>query len=595
MSHGIVARNAMGYDLKIVNGLVYDGSGAEGRRADLGIRDGKIVAIGACPEVAARVIDAEGAAVTPGFVDIHCHYDGQVSWDGDLAPSSLHGVTTCIIGNCGVGFAPVRPGDRDTLVALMEGVEDIPGSALAEGLKWDWESFPEYIDAIDRVPHTLDVGLQVPHDALRLYVMGKRAVAQEQATDDEIATMRALVRDALAAGAVGFSTGRSDNHRARDGSATPASEATARELGGIAEAFAGFDHGVLQAVSDFDMASGPDRFDLEFDILETMAERAPGHTLSISLLQRDMEADQWQRILRRVERGNAAGMPMRVQVAPRAIGVILGLEATFHPFMGFPTYKKVAHLPLAERVSAMRRADFKAQLLSEKTDALAGDGSPIPPLADALLANIGMVAMRLFRLENTPKYEPTMAESLAAEALARDVGALEALYDALLEDEGRQLLYFPLYNYTEFNLDNVGKMLSHPLSLVGLSDGGAHVGTVCDASFPTFLLSYWARDRVSGRLRFADAVKRLTHDNARFLGLRDRGTVALGQRADLNILDPARLGLLRPRLERDLPAGGKRFLQDAVGYRATLVAGEVIAQDGRLTGARPGRVLRMGR
>jgi len=584
----------MRYDLKIVGGQVVDGTGAPARKADVAVRDGRIVAVGECPFPADTVIDAEGALVTPGFVDIHCHYDGQVSWDGDLAPSSQHGVTTCVVGNCGVGFAPVRPHDREALMALMEGVEDIPGSALAEGLRWDWETFPEYMDAIDRIPHTMDVGFQVPHDALRLWAMGPRAVAGEDATDADIAAMRDAVAAALDAGAVGFSTGRTDNHRGRDGSATPSSEATTRELMGIAAAFRGRTHGVLQAVSDFDMATGPGRFEAEFDVLEAMAE-AGGRPLSVSLLQRDMAAEQWERIVARAEGATAKGVPTRVQVAPRAIGVILGLEATFHPFIGFPSYKAVAHLPLAERVAAMQAPGFRARILSESSEPVAGDGSNIPPLVDILLANLGMVSMRMFRLGEQPEYEPKMDDSLGMEALGRGVGSLEVLFDALLEHDGRQLLYFPLYNYTEFNLDAVGRMLGHPLALLGLSDGGAHVGTTCDASFPTFLLSYWARDRATGRIPVERAVQMLTSANAAYLGLDDRGVVAEGRRADLNVIDLGALRLGRPRVVYDLPAGGRRFLQDADGYRATVVAGTVVSREGKLTGARPGRVLRLGR
>jgi len=555
----------------------------------------RIVAVGDCPGAAARTIDANGAIVTPGFVDIHCHYDGQVSWDETLSPSASHGVTTCVMGNCGVGFAPVHERDRARLIALMEGVEDIPGSALAEGLQWSWESFPQYLDAIAAKPRSIDVLAQVPHDALRVFVMGDRAVAHGVATDEDIDQMRAIVREALLAGAAGFSTGRSDNHVSVTGEATPASESEARELAGIAKAFEGLSHGVLQAVSDFDMPKGPERFDAEFDVLERMAEGAGGHPLSISLMQRDMEPDQWRRILARVERATARGVPMRVQVAPRALGVLLGLEATFHPFMGFPSYKAIAHLSLAERVAAMSDPAFKARLLTETSEKVAGDGSKIPPLADLLLARIEMVAMRLFRLGTRPDYEPTLEQSLYAEAQASGRPTLEVVYDALLAHEGHELLYFPLYNYTEFSLDNVRAMLGHPLSLVGLSDGGAHVGTVCDASYATFALMHWARDRAEGRIAIEALVKKLAHDTARFIGLRDRGTVEVGQRADLNVIDLAKLALHRPHMAADLPAGGKRLVQDATGYRATLVAGEVIVEGDRMTDARPGKLVRMGR
>jgi N-acyl-D-aspartate/D-glutamate deacylase len=585
----------MDYDLKITDGTLYDGTGSPGVRADVAVRDGRIVAVGDAPGSAARTIDASGAIVTPGFIDIHCHYDGQVSWDDTLAPSATHGVTTCMMGNCGVGFAPVHTRDRDRLIALMEGVEDIPGSALAEGIRWSWESFPQYIDALAAVPRSIDVFAQVPHDALRVYAMGDRAVAGEIATDDEIAAMRALVRESLKAGAAGFSTGRTDNHRAATGAPTPSSEVDARELRGLAEAFDGAGHGVLQAVSDFDMHLGPDRFDAEFDLLEGMAVAAGGHALSISLMQRDTEPGQWRRVLARVEAARAKGLDVRVQVAPRAIGVMLGLQATFHPFVGFPSYKAVAHLPLDERVRAMRDPAFKARLLTEKSERLAGDGSSVPPLVDVLLARLDMVALRLFHMGERFDYEPAIERSLYAEAMSTGKPLLEVLYDALLRDDGHELLYFPLHNYTEMTLDNVRTMMAHPASLLGLSDGGAHVGTVCDASHATFALCHWTRDRATGRLPLEALVKKLSFDNARYLGLTDRGAVSVGARADLNVIDHARLALHRPYVANDLPAGGRRLVQKATGYRATIVKGELTVEDDRLTDARPGRLVRAGR
>ncbi len=585
----------MSFDLLVVNGTLVDGTGAPARRADVGIRDGKIAAIGdLAGQAATRTLDAAGALVTPGFVDLHSHYDGQVSWDADFLPSSAHGVTTVVMGNCGVGFAPCREADRDALIALMEGVEDIPGAALAEGLRWSWESFPEYLSALDAAPHTIDFAAYVPHDALRVYVMGERAIRGEAATDDDIAAMRAEMRRALEAGAAGFSTGRSDNHRSRSGAATPAAEASARELAGIAEAFVGFEHGVLQAVSDFDMAAGKERFDPEYDVLEAMAAAAPGHALSISCMQRDQDTDQWRRILARAEQSTARGIVTRLQVAPRGIGVILGLEATFHPFIGYPSYKRIAHLPLAERVALLRDPAYRAQLLSEKSEKVAGDGSSVPPLADTLIAMIDMIAFRIFRLGENPNYEPTPDESLGARALARGVKPLEEILDAMLENDGRELLYFPVYNYCGLNLEAVREMLVHPLSLPGLADGGAHVGTICDASFPTFLLSYWCRDRATGRIPVERAVQMLASDTAHHLGLRDRGELRVGLRGDVNVIDFDRLRLHRPALVADLPAGGRRLLQGVEGYRATVVAGVVIAEHDALTGARPGRLLRLG-
>lgn len=582
------------YDVKIVGGIVVDGTGRSAFAGDVAIEEGRIVAVGDCPGAARRTIDAAGAHVLPGFVDVHTHYDGQVSWDEELTPSSLHGVTTCVMGSCGVGFAPVRPGREQELIELMEGVEDIPGSALAEGIPWGWESFQDYMDVVGRMPHTIDFLLQVPHDPLRMYVMGERAIAGEVATDDDIAAMRALLRSALEAGAVGFSTGRSDNHRTARGAATPASEVDARELTGLAAAFEGLGHGVLQAVSDFDMMAGPERFDAEFDLLEAMGAASGGRPLSISTMQRDHAPDQWRRIFRRVERAVELGLDVRCQVGARAIGVLLGLEATFHPFMGFPSYKAIAELPLAERVTRMRDPELRARILSEKSEKVAGDGTPIPPLADFFLANLDMVSLRLYPLGERPEYEPKFDTCLAAEAMRAGVPVLERIYDALLEDGGKALLYFPIYNYTGLNLDVVREMLLHPRALLGLGDGGAHVGTVCDASMPTFLLTHWARDRAQG-IPLERVVRMQAHDTARFVGLRDRGTLEPGMRADVNVVDLSRLSLLRPTMQRDLPAGGRRLVQRAEGYLATLVAGQVIAEGGALTRARPGRLVRMGR
>lgn len=580
------------FDLVIRGATIVDGTGRAPFAADLAIERGRIAVVGDYRGPARRTIDAAGAHVVPGFVDIHTHYDGQVTWDRELSPTSLLGVTTCVMGSCGVGFAPVIRGREAALVELMEGVEDIPGSALAEGIPWGWESFADYLDALAQAPRTIDVLAQVPHDPLRMYVMGERAVAGEPATDDDIAAMRRHLRLALEAGAAGFTTGRSDNHRTARGAATPASEASARELAGIAEAFQGLRHGVVQAVSDFDMMAGPDRFDPEFDVLEQMAAAA-GKPLSISTMQRDHAPEQWRRILARAEQAAARGLDVRCQVAARGIGVLLGLEATFHPFMGFPSYKAIAHLPLAERVQRMRDPVLRARMLAETTDKVAGDGTPIPPLADILLANLQRVALRIFRMAARPEYEPKLDRCIAADAARANVPVLAALYDALLEDEGRALLYFPVYNYTGMNLDAVREMLVHPRALVGLGDAGAHVGTVCDASMPTFLLTHWARDRANG-LAIERVVQMQARDTARFIGLMDRGTIEVGMRADLNIVDLPRLALRRPVMQRDLPAGGKRLVQRADGYIATLVAGVPIAEHGELTGERPGGLVRMG-
>ncbi len=582
------------YDLKIVGGTLVDGTGHSRYTADLGIKDGMIVDVGKCDGSAAETIDADGAIVAPGFVDMHTHYDGQISWDEELAPSSIHGVTTCAMGSCGVGFAPVRPTDHAKLVELMEGVEDIPGTALAEGISWGWESFPEYMEVLDRMPHTIDFLAHVPHDALRVYVMGERAVHDEAATAEDIVEMRRLLRESLEAGAIGFSTGRSDNHRSAVGDWTPASEADGKELAGIAQAFQGLSHGVLQAVSDFNVLHGDDHFDAEWAVLEQMLGAAGGRPMSVSTMQRDHSPEQWKWILDRASKANEKGFDVRCQVGARGIGVMLGLQATFHPFMGFPSYKAISQLPLAERVNAMRDPALKARMISEKSEPVAGDGSMLPPLADYFLSNLDMVAMRLYRLGEKPNYEPAPTESFGAAAMSRGEAVLSLIYDAMLEQDGRALLYFPVYNYAGMNLDAVHEMLTHPLALPGLSDGGAHVGTICDASFTTFLMTHWARDRDHGRIPLERIIQMQAHDTAQFLGLRDRGRLAPGLRADVNIIDFDNLQLLPPTMVKDLPAGGQRLMQHANGYIATLVNGEVITKDGKLTGARPGRLVRAG-
>ncbi|MEQ1686394.1 MAG: amidohydrolase family protein [Burkholderiaceae bacterium] len=581
-------------DWLIEGGTVVDGSGGAPFTADVGVRDGRIVAVGKINEAAHERVDADGAWVAPGFVDIHTHYDGQATWDETFSPSIHHGVTTVVMGNCGVGFAPVRKGHEADLIKLMEGVEDIPGAALAEGIRWNWESFPQFMDALDATPHSLDFLLQIPHDPVRMAVMGERAFTQQAAGADDIVAMRALVREALQAGAVGFSSGRSDNHRTSEGKETPASEATSAELCGIAGAFEGVSHGVIQMVSDFDVLKGPERFDAEFDLVEAAA-RASGRPLSMTWLQRDPGGAQWQAIRERVDIAVSKGLPLYLQTAARGIGVINGLEASFHPFMGFPGFKEIAQLPLAERAAAMREPARKARVLSEESDRMAGDGTAIPPLVDILLARIEMISGRMFPLDAKLNYEPDVMQSFLVRAKQRGITALEALYDHLAEGDGNNLIYFPIFNYNDGSLSAVRSMLEHPRALAGLSDAGAHVGTVCDASFTTFMLTHWVRDRASDKLPLERAVEMMTSRNARYLGLTDRGTIAVGQRADLNLIDPQRLSVGVPALVRDLPAGGKRFLQKGVGYLGTWVAGQRVQRDGEITAARPGRLVRAGR
>lgn len=581
------------FDLLIRNGLVYDGTGAPAHHTDLAIQDGRIAAVGAIDGGAHREIDADGLCVTPGFVDVHTHYDGQATWDNDLLPSAAHGVTTAVLGNCGVGFAPCRATDRERLVRLFEGVEDIPGAALDEGITWQWQTFPEYLDHLGARARTMDVAALLTHDALRVHVMGERAIAGSAPTDDDLRAMAQLVDEAMHAGAVGVSTGRTDNHRAIDGSPTPASEAAEGELRTLAAAMARHGRGVLQAVSDFDIEHGPARFDGEFDVLEQFAAAAPGRPLWISWLQRDFEPNQWRRMANRAEAAQRKGVDIRLLAAPRGIGVLLGLEATFHPFIGHPSYRALANKPLADRVAALRDPAVRARLLAERPERVAGDGSPVPPLVDRLLATIDQVSFRIFPLGQVPNYEPPVQSSVGAHARARGVSALEALLDAMLADDGHALLYFPVFNYGAMNLSTVAEMLNHPLALPSLGDGGAHCGTICDASMPTFFLMHWARDK--RHLRMEDAVSKLSREPALGFGFTDRGVLKPGFRADINLIDLQALTLDAPVVRRDLPAGGRRFLQAARGFRATLVRGEVVSEDGVLTGQRPGTVVRMGR
>jgi len=585
------------FDIKIINGTVIDGSGDKARLTNVAITDGRISEVGDCAGDADTVIDAKGAIVTPGFIDVHTHYDGQVSWDEELQPSVNHGVTTAVLGNCGVGFAPCRAADRDRLIRLMEGVEDIPGTALHEGLQWDWESFPEYMDAIAKKPHTIDFAVMVPHDPLRVYAMGERAMFDQPANTQDIALMQSLVREALEAGAIGFSTGRSDSHKTADGDWTPASEAGRDELVGIAEAFKGLNYGVLQAVNDFDMVRPEDNFDNEFELMEAYFKASGGRPGSMSLMQRDFAPDDWLKIIQGSDKLNAQGLDIRLQVAPRAIGVFSGLNCTFHALMGHPSYIGIRDKPLAERVAIMRDPAFKAKLLSETPVQLAGPGSSIPPLVDMMIGEYSELAEKNFKLDHDGEvdYEQGSDTSIAGRARAEGVSIWEKTYDLLIEDEGYALLYFPVFNYTQMNYDNVHTMLTHPKALPGLSDGGAHVGTICDASFPTYLLSYWTRDRARKNrscIELERAVQMLTADGADYLGLSDRGLLKQGMKADINIIDYENLHLGVPKMVQDLPAGGQRLLQPVTGYRRVIVSGQTVIENDRVTSARPGALIR---
>ena len=562
------------HDLVIRGGTVVDGTGAPARGADVAIDHGVITAVGVVDGAATRTIDASGLLVTPGFVDIHCHYDGQASWGERMIPSSWHGVTTVVVGNCGVGFAPVRPADHQRLIELMEGVEDIPGTVLHEGLAWNWQSFPEFIDSLADRPFDVDVAVQVPHGALRLHVMGERGARREAATPSDIDAMARLARGAVEAGALGFTTSRTLNHRTSTGEYTPTLTAEADELVGIAKAIGATGKGVLQVVSDFADV------DAEFAIFRRMAEES-GRPLSFSLVQ--VRGDAWRRQLELLAAANADGVTMRAQVAPRAVGLMLGLQCTLHPLLLNPVYGEIAALPIAERVAVMADHAFRRRVLD--AGASPRDGSKI---GGSLLHAFH----RMFELGDTPDYEPDRESSIAARAAREGRDPLDLAYDVLLRDGGKGFLYLPSLNYADGNLDAVGEMLADPNSVVGLGDGGAHVGTICDASFPTTMLSLWARDRERGRLDLPFAVERQTRATARTVGLLDRGVLAPGYRADVNVIDFERLTARRPEIRHDLPAGGKRLVQAADGYVATLVAGEVTYENGNACGPLPGRLVR---
>jgi N-acyl-D-aspartate/D-glutamate deacylase len=568
------------HDLVIRGGHVADGLGGEPIPADVAVDGTTITAVGTVPERGREEMEAEGLLVTPGFVDIHTHYDGQATWDARMTPSSWHGVTTAVMGNCGVGFAPVRPDAHDRLISLMEGVEDIPGAVLNEGIEWTWESFGEYLDAVEQRPHDIDLCAQLPHGALRLYVMGERAARLEDATQDDAAAMRVLATEALRAGAIGFSTSRTLNHRTATGDPTPSLRARADELEAIALGVADAGHGVIELISDF----YPDA-DSEFALVRQIVERS-GCPLSLSLAQNSRQPDAWRDLLRRIEEAVADGLPIRAQVAPRAVGVLMGLQSTYHPFMTLPAFGEISGLPVGQQARELRDPVFRARLLDQI--AAQSDGAPA---GGRRVANFG----HLFPLGEVPDYEPAPERSIARMASARGMEPAALALDLLSENDGRNFLYTPFLNYAEGNLDACGEMLAHPDTVFGLGDGGAHVGLIADASFPTYFLSHWARDRSHGRLPVGRVVERLTSSTARAVGLRDRGVVARGMKADLNVIDFDRLSCEAPVMGYDLPAGGKRLLQGARGYRATIVSGAITYQDGEATSALPGRLVRGGR
>jgi N-acyl-D-aspartate/D-glutamate deacylase len=554
------------FDLVIRGGTVVDGTGAAPRTADVGIVDGVVADVGRLGSSGARTVDADGAVVLPGFVDIHTHYDGLATWEARMTPSSWLGVTTVVMGNCGVGFAPCRPDEHERLIELMEGVEDIPGTALHEGIPWGWASFPEYLDFLEARVFDVDIAAQVPHGAVRLYVMGERGAAGEPATAQDIADMGRLAREAIAAGALGFTTSRTTNHRTSRGEPTPTLRAGADELVGIAAAI-GPAGGVFEVVADFR------DLDEEFGMLRRMVE-VSGRPLSISVSAEDHRVP-WKLLRDRISGAAESGLPVKGQVGSRAIGLLLGLQASLNPFLGVPAYQEIAGKPLDDRLRVMADPAFRARLLAE-----AGSGS-----------SLVFGPERLFELGSPPDYEPRPEDSVAARAAATGVPPAELVYDLLLQRSGTALLYYPLFNWIDGCLDTVHDMLADELLLPGLGDGGAHVGTICDASFPTTLLTHWARDRAVG-LPVEWVVRRQCRDTAAAVGLCDRGVLAAGYRADALVVDFEHLQLAAPEMSFDLPAGGKRLVQRATGYLHTFVAGTETYRDGEPTGALPGRLVR---
>ncbi len=555
----------MPFDLVIRGGTVVDGSGGQPHTADVAISGDRIVEVGTVDGSGAREIAAAGAIVTPGFVDIHTHYDGQATWDNRLQPSSQHGVTTVVASNCGVGFAPVRPQDHHLLVELMEGVEDLPGVVLHEGLSWEWESVADYLDVLDSREYDIDIAAQVCHAPIRVYVMGERGANREPATANEIAEMGRLAAAGVRAGALGFTTSRTLNHRTSRGDPTPTLTAAREELVGIAQAIGETGRGVLQVVSDFSVDGEGDT------LLEMM--RASGRPLSFSLLQ-TAPGSGYRGKLDLLDRANAEGLAMRAQVAARAVGILVGLQATVNPISRCPSYQAVAERPVAEQAKLLN--EHREQLVAEARESMAR-----------------LPLTMVFDLGDPPNYEPTPADSVAAQAERLGVDPVQHYVDLLLADDGRALLYVPILNYSDGNLDAAAELLGHRHTVPGLGDGGAHVGTICDASFSTTLLTHWARDRNRGTtydLPFL--VQRQCRATAETVGLLDRGLLAPGYKADVNVIDFDALALSRPRMVHDLPAGGKRLMQDATGYRHTIVSGVETYADGEPTGALPGRLVR---
>ncbi len=565
------------HDLVIRNGSVVDGTGGPAQApgtADIAIDGERITGVGQVDGKGRREIDALGRLVTPGFVDIHTHYDGQATWDPEVTPTSWHGVTTIVMGNCGVGFAPARPDKRDWLIQLMEGVEDIPGTALVEGMTWNWESFPEYLDELDRMRRVLDVSALVPHGAVRAYVMGDRGGANAEATPDEIDLMSKLVREAVEAGAAGFSTTRTILHRAKDGELAAGTLASADELIGIGRALGDAGAGVFEVASDmFDP-------DAEFAWMTAVA-RETGRPVTFGCLQDDLRPEQWRRLIELADEATASGARIVPQVAGRPACLLLGWDSTAHPFLFHQTWQDIAALPREERLARLRTAEVRDAMLAERTQ------------LEGIAAFLTSSYHKLFPLGDPPEYEPGPEQSLQALAARQGTTPEAIAYDHLCSEDGRGLLYLPLLGYSHGDFGALREMLVHPGTVLGLGDGGAHCGLLCDASLPSYMLSHWARDRSrGGRLGVEEAVHLQTRRTAALYGFDDRGVLAPGYLADVNVIDFDALALEAPEMVYDLPAGGRRMIQRARGYAATVKRGVVVREDDEATGERPGRLLR---
>jgi N-acyl-D-aspartate/D-glutamate deacylase len=568
------------HDIVIKGGTVVDGTGTTGRTADVAISDGRVTEVGRVDGDARRVIDADGLLVTPGFVDIHTHYDGQVTWDPLLTPSCWHGVTTVVMGNCGVGFAPVEPERHEWLIGLMEGVEDIPGAALSAGIRWGWESFPEYLDTLDGLPKSIDIGTQVPHGAVRGFVMGERGARNEPATPEDIEAMAAIAREGIAAGALGFSTSRTLAHRAIDGEPVPGTFAAEDELFGIGGVLGELGTAVFELAPAGALGEDLAAPEKEMDWMRRLSA-AIGRPVTFALNQNNNDPEAWRRMLDLASAAAAEGARVRPQVHGRTVSLLLGLQ-TFHPFNFCPTWASIGLLPWREQEAKLRNdADLRARLILEAT-ALEND-----PIISGF-----MHPSRIYVLGDPPDYEPPPSRSVAGISSTEGRSQWETLYDLLLVDGGRELLNAPVLNYTEGNLDAAREMLMHPTSAFGLGDGGAHAGQTCDASTTTYLLSYWARDRKHDRIPLEVAVHKLTGATASLFGLGDRGVLAPGMKGDVNVIDFEQLQLHRPELVSDLPGDASRLIQRSDGYEATINAGQVTFERGEDTGARPGVLLR---